>query len=152
MKVPIMYKSSDLYNAGTDVIYDDESKLQYAPFVYATNAQSGDSGGDGGDDEEGEDTMIVIFDEETNAIDKSFKELKDAVNAGKIIVMKDVVLDDETGFSVNMFYLTALDNQNADQYYAYFTNVSSDDGVNELWVRQFDATTETDSMTLHQLG
>ena len=46
MKVPIRYKSSDRYNAGVDVVYDDESKLQYAPFIYATTA-SGDNGGDG---------------------------------------------------------------------------------------------------------
>ena len=57
MKVPKMYKSSDRYNAGTDVIYNDDSKLQYAPFIYA-NTQSGDTesgdsgdGGDGGDEE-----------------------------------------------------------------------------------------------------
>lgn len=43
--VPKMYKSSDRYNAGTDVIYNDDSKLQYAPFIYATT-QSGDNGGD----------------------------------------------------------------------------------------------------------
>ena len=54
MKVPKMYKSSDLYDAGTDVIYNDESKLQYAPFIYATTV-SGDSGVDGGDDEEGDE-------------------------------------------------------------------------------------------------
>lgn len=154
MKVPKMYKSSERYDAGVDVIYDDDSKLEYAPFIYATtgSGDSGGDGGDGGDDEEGEDIMVVIYDEETHAIDKSFKELKDAVEAGKIVVMKDVVLDDGTGYSVNIFYLTYLDNQNADQYYAYFTNVSSDDSEHELWVRQFDATSETDSMTLHQLG
>lgn len=59
MKVPKMYKSSDLYDAGTDVIYNDDSKLQYAPFTYATT-QSGDSSdsgesGDGGDAEEGDE-------------------------------------------------------------------------------------------------
>lgn len=53
MKVPKMYKSSDRYNAGTDVIYNDDSKLQYAPFIYATT-QSGDSG------EEGDDTMAIL--------------------------------------------------------------------------------------------
>lgn len=151
MKVPIMYKSSDRFNAGTDVIYDDESKLQYAPFIYAA-AESGDSGGDGGDDEEGEDSMVVIYNEDTHAIDKSFKDLKDAVNAGKIVVMKDVFLDDETGFGEQIFYLTSLDNQNADQYYAYFTTVYSDDSELETSVRQFDATSDTDNMTLHQAG
>lgn len=59
MKVPKMYKSSDLYNAGTDVVYNDDSKLQYAPFIYATmqtvdSSDSGD-GGDGGDAEEGDE-------------------------------------------------------------------------------------------------
>lgn len=150
MKVPKMYKSSDRYNAGVDVIYNDDSKLQYAPFIYAT-AESGDNG-DGGDDEEGEDTMVVIFDEDTHAIDKSFKELKDAVNAGKIVVLNGSVLDDETGFIAEILYLTKLDNQNANQYYAYFATARTDDGENELVVLQFDATTETDSMTLHVVG
>lgn len=81
MKVPKMYKSSDLYDAGTDVIYDDDSKLQYAPFVYATSG-NGD-GGDGGD-EEGEDYMIINA--ETDALtgnittDKTIAEISDALN------------------------------------------------------------------------
>ena len=153
MKIPIMYKSSDRFNAGTDVIYDDDSKLQYAPFIYATT-ESGDNGGDSGDDEEGEDSMVVIYDEDTHSINKSFKDLKDAVKEGKTVVLTDVPLDDETGFSEQIIYLTSLDNQNAGQYYAYFTTVYSDGGEdeNEMSVRQFDATSETDNMILHQLG
>ena len=80
MKVPKMYKSSDLYDAGTDVIYNDDSKLQYAPFIYATNG-SGDSG-DGGD-EEGEDTMVVKYD--GTKLDKSYKEITDALSSGKYV-------------------------------------------------------------------
>lgn len=57
MKVPNYYKSSDRYNAGTDVIYNDESKLQYAPFIYASVTAK--DNGDGGDDEGGEDEMTV---------------------------------------------------------------------------------------------
>ena len=150
MKVPIMYKSSDRFNAGTDVIYDDESKLQYAPFIYAS-VTAKDNGDDGGD-EEGEDTMIVIYDEDTQSIDKSFKDLKDAVNAGKVVVMKEVSLDDDTGYLVQIAYLTSLDNQNAGTYIAYFSTVYSDDSELETFVFQFDATSDTDNMTLHQAG
>lgn len=150
MKVPIKYKSSDRYNAGTDVIYDDGSKLQYAPFIYA-GVTAKDNGG-GGDDEEGEDTMIVIFDESTGGIDKSFKDLKDAVNAGKIVVLKRVELDDDTGFLAQIYYLTCLDNQTGVVYIAYFSSVSSDDGEHELAVFQFDADSETDNMAIHTDG
>ena len=81
MKVPKMYKSSDLYNAGTDVIYNDESKLQYAPFIYATT-QSGDSG------EGGEDTMVVAFSysDGTPTIDKTWLEISNACVAGKNVI------------------------------------------------------------------
>lgn len=152
MKVPKMYKSSGRYNAGTDVIYNDDSKLQYAPFIYAT-AESGDNGGDGGgDDEEGEDTMVVIFDSATGAIDKSFKELKDAVNSGKIVLLKRILLDDETGFAAQINYLTSLDNQGADEYVALFSSVHLDDGEFLLDVVQFDAANETDNMTIHTEG
>ena len=152
MKVPKMYKSSDRYNAGTDVVYNDDSKLQYAPFIYAT-VTAKDNGDDGGD-EEGEDSMVVIYDSEENAIDKSFKELKDAVKAGKIVVMNEVSQDDETGFGTQIFYLTYLDNQTAGKYHAYFTTVYSDGGggETEMNVRQFDAENETDNMILHQAG
>ena len=154
MKVPKMYKSSDLYDAGTDVIYDDDSKLQYAPFVYATTGSGGDSGDDsgGGDDEEGEDTMIVIYDGDTKSIDKSFKDLKDAVNAGKVVVMKEVSLDDDTGYLVQIAYLTSLDNQNEGTYIAYFSTVYSDGPDNELDVYHLEADNETDPMTQYQAG
>ena len=87
MKVPKMYKSSDLYDAGTDVIYDDDSKLQYAPFVYATDS------GDSGDDEEGEETMVVTYDGEK--LDKSYKEITDALSSGKFVYVHQ--LDEYTG-------------------------------------------------------
>lgn len=89
MKVPKMYKSSDRYNAGTDVIYNDESKLQYAPFIYATT-ESGDNGGDGGDDEEGDEGMVVtITTNETLGVDigdKTFDEIESAMKAGKSVI------------------------------------------------------------------
>lgn len=96
MKVPIRYKSSDRYNAGVDVVYDDESKLQYAPFIYATTA-SGDNGGDG-EDEEGEDTMVVhvLRDSELSKdkLDKNYAEIKSALQSGKNILC--VAESDET--------------------------------------------------------
>lgn len=87
MKVPIRYKSSDRYNAGVDVVYDDESKMQYAPFVYATTA-SGDNGGDDGG-EEGEDVMVVNIVTSTNSVslDKTWTEISNAVSEGKMVLM-----------------------------------------------------------------
>ena len=89
MKVPKMYKSSDRFNVGVDVIYDDESKLQYAPFIYATT-ESGDSGAD---DEEGEDTMIVnlIWDDEasTYKLDKTWSDINAAVTENKLVLIKE---------------------------------------------------------------
>ena len=84
MKVPKMYKSSDRYNAGTDVIYNDDSKLQYAPFIYATT-ESGDSG-----DEGGEYTMVVhasLNEADKLTLDKTFKEIYDAVSNGNVHIV-----------------------------------------------------------------
>lgn len=80
MKVPKMYKSSDRYNAGTDVIYDDDSKLEYAPFIYA--GVTAKDNGEGGD-EEGEDVMVVKYD--GTKLDKSYKEITDALSSGKYV-------------------------------------------------------------------
>lgn len=86
MKVPKMYKSSDRYNAGTDVIYNDESKLQYAPFIYAAT-ESGDNGGDDGDgdDEEVEDTMVVH--NVNGVLDKTASDIWEAITSDKIVAI-----------------------------------------------------------------
>lgn len=140
MKVPKMYKSSVLYDAGTDVIYNDESKLQYAPFIYATT-QSGDGGGD-----EGGDSMVVIYDSQTGTINKSFKQLKDAVDNDKIVVLKEVTLDDETGFASRINYLTYLDHQSEGQYNAYFASANIIVGEEVLTILELAAANETDNM------
>lgn len=112
MKVPNMYKSSDLYNGGTDVIYNDDSKLQYAPFIYATT-ESGDSG-DGEDEDEGEDGMVVIVTsnelEGTAVCDKTFGEIKTALEAGKFVAFKwgetvsSAIILDTGQFTVSFYY------------------------------------------------
>lgn len=84
MKVPIKYKSSDRYNAGVDVVYNDGSKLQYPPFVYATTV----SGDNGGEDEEGEDETMLIIENSEMALDKSFDEIKTAMSQGKVCVIQ----------------------------------------------------------------
>ena len=84
MKVPIQYKSSDRYNAGVDVVYNDGSKLQYPPFVYATTA----SGDNGGDDEEGEEESMLIIENSELALDKSFDEIKTSMSQGKVCVIQ----------------------------------------------------------------
>lgn len=104
MKVPKMYKSSDRYNAGTDVIYNDESKLQYAPFIYATT-QSGDNGGDGGDDEEGDEAMLIHINADSE-LDKNYKEISDAVAAGKVVFAILDMGEGEVVTSRNVYYLT----------------------------------------------
>lgn len=104
MKVPIRYKSSDRYNAGVDVVYDDESKLQYAPFVYATTA-SGDSGGS--QDEEGEDVMFVNISSE-GALDKTWKEIKQAVDNGHFVVIK--FGDATSSFGLEFYYIDSIVN------------------------------------------
>ena len=99
MKVPKMYKSSDRYNAGTDVIYNDDSKLQYAPFIYASITAK--DNGDGGDDEEGEDTMVIHLNAEGTALDKSWNEIKNAVVDGKVCVL----IDDYDENNISTLYL-----------------------------------------------
>lgn len=100
MKVPIRYKSSDRYNAGVDVVYDDESKMQYAPFIYA-GTQSGDNGTDDGGDEEGEDSMVVnVIPGGAGvpaSLDKTWTEINNAISDGKIVM---VVSADGAEFTV----------------------------------------------------
>ena len=99
-----MYKSSDRYNAGVDVIYDDDSKLQYAPFIYATT-QSGDNGADEGGDEEGEDSMVIKYDTENSRYDKTWKEVYDASVEGKTVIVVENVTNYE---ELQVFYLISL--------------------------------------------
>lgn len=91
MKVPKQYKSSNRFNAGVDVVYDDDSKLQYAPFIYATTG-SGDNGGSS-EDEEGEDTMVVHIDDsnDTFALDKTWTEINNAIGDGKIVMLVEQI-------------------------------------------------------------
>lgn len=109
MKVPKMYKSSDRYNAGVDVIYDDDSKLQYAPFIHATT-ESGDNGADDGGDEEGEDSMLIKYDYDNERFDKTWQEVKDASLAGKtvILVIDDSNSGDDPYTAYSLYYLTQM--------------------------------------------
>lgn len=112
-KIPIFYKSSDRYEAGTDVIYDDGSKLQFAPFIYAsTKAKE-----NGGDTPEEDDTMIINYDYDSSSIDKSYSELLAALKAGKICVF--TISESETDYA--MYYLTNLQ-LISDEYCADFTS------------------------------
>lgn len=96
LKVPKEYKSSDRFNAGVDVIYDDDSKLQYAPFIYA-GVTAGDNGGDGGE-EEGEDVMVVHINADGNdkVLDKNWGEIKGAIDSGKFVYLVSLESDVET--------------------------------------------------------
>lgn len=105
MKVPIRYKSSDRYNAGVDVVYDDESKLQYPPFVYATTA----SGDNGGDDEEGEDETMLIIENSEMVLDKSFDEIKTAMSQGKVCVIQKA--DPNTATALMYAYVAHINDE-----------------------------------------
>ena len=120
MKVPIQYKSSDRYNAGVDVIYDDDSKLQYAPFIYAST-QSGDNGPDEGGDEEGEDSMVIKYDTENSRYDKTWQEVYDAVNAGKTVFYAQE--DSESG-DMTLYYVVGVIPNDADAPADYKYEVS----------------------------
>ena len=95
--------------------YDDDSKLQYAPFIYAT-AERGDSG----DGEEGEDTMVVKYDRENRRFDKTWKEVRDASVAGKIVVLLMDNSDEVDAYdSFAVYYLTEVATADS-KYYATF--------------------------------
>lgn len=150
MKVPKMYKSSDRYNAGTDVIYDDDSKLQYAPFIYATT-ESGDNGDGGGDDEEGEDTMVVVYDSQAGTINKSFKDLKDALDSGKIVTMPVIILDAEGAIIENVYYLVGISSMGVEEDKdATFGSITVETDVATPQIMTFTASTDTDNMNLKQ--
>lgn len=146
MKVPKMYKSSDRYNAGTDVIYDDDSKLQYAPFIYATT--KGGENDNGGDDEEGEEGMLVTLD--ANMVSNiSYNDVLEAVLNGKVLYSLGQL---ETASSV--FYLTEYgSNMDGDYpYYAIFTLVAYEDEAivgNNLII---NAATDDGNLAYHTSG
>ena len=126
MKVPKMYKSSDRYNAGVDVIYDDDSKLQFAPFIYAT-AESGDNGADDGGDEEGEEGMIIHVDE-NGTTDVTYTQLLAAVNSGKVvyILSEDIIGDTAYGAPLYLSDFGHDPSNVGTEYYATFTSLTVD--------------------------
>lgn len=127
LKVPKEYKSSDRFNAGVDVIYDDDSKLQYAPFIYA-GVTAGDNGGDGGE-EEGEDVMVVKYDENTGTYDKTWKEVSDAVTEGKLVM--------------------AVNSYDAEKEVYYLTRLFIDDGA--VYTADFSYNKQISSSTVAPL-
>lgn len=142
MKVPKMYRSSDRYNAGTDVIYNDESKLQYAPFIYATT-ESGDSG-DGGDDEEGEDVMVVhiLENESSNVLDKNWSEIKGALSSGKLVY----VIHEYGETEIEMFYISwiGVDNEDYTVKLRYLEDITTD--------MVYTSSSATNVLVLNDLG
>ena len=149
--MPKMYKSSDRYNAGTDVIYDDDSKLQYAPFVYATT-ESGDNGDDSGgnDDEEGEEGMVVIYDSQAGTINKSFNDLKDALDTGKIVTLHEIIGGGEILLE-NVYYLVGLSSGGAEENkVAIFATITTVSNQATPQLMTFVSSTDTDNMALDQ--
>ena len=151
MKVPIRYKSSDRYNAGVDVVYDDESKMQYAPFVYATTA-SGDSGDDGG--EEGEDSMVVniIAGENELSLDKTWQEIYDAIKDGKCVYLRQTIeLETENGYILQPVSYVGVDSSDTPVTYTVASYVLSQSVDNEVIMTDYafvaSSPTETPSST-----
>ena len=145
MKVPIMYKSSERYKAGTDIVYDDGSKLQYPPFIYAVT-ESDDSGGDNGD-EEGEDIMVI---QRTMAgLDKNFNDIHSAMAAGKSCIILTI---DEGGDVIFHEYVTACYDYGEDYLEAgadHRYQVESTTTVNgEVRVNSYYADTTTDNLAV----
>lgn len=140
MKVPIRYKSSDRYNAGVDVVYDDESKLQYAPLIYATTA-SGDNGGDS-EDEEGEDSMVVnaIMGESALSLDKTWQEISDAIETGKCVYIRHTIDD-----SIYILHIDAVGVESSNYFINAHTASKDIDDKPELLSRVFT----TDSASGH---
>lgn len=129
MKVPKMYKSSDRYNGGTDVVYNDESELQYAPFIYATT-QSGNSS------DEGEDMILHInISSETGGLDKTWQEIADAIEAGKFCYVTDTT---EAG-SITFVVTGAFENNGS-----YFVNILSATPLGEVTVFRHHASSASD--------
>ena len=150
MKVPKMYKSSDRYNAGVDVIYDDDSKLQFAPFIYAT-AESGDNGADDGGDEEGEEGMIIHVDE-NGTTDVTYTQLLAAVNSGKVvyILSEDIIGDTAYGAPLYLSDFGHDPSNVGTEYYATFTSLTVDtENNNNIYGERLvtlNSTTDSDVM------
>lgn len=150
MKVPKMYKSSDLYDAGTDVIYNDESKLQYAPFIYATtgSGDSGGDGGDGGDDGEGEDSMVINITGVggTLSLDKTWQEIYDAVKDGKCVYLRQASESDNDDINYTLWsvYFVGVDNTNdPNPYVVIRKDVYDEDGDIDIDIKMFSTDTPT---------
>lgn len=153
MKVPKMYKSSDLYDAGTDVIYDDDSKLEYAPFIYATT-KSGD-GGDGGDDEEGEEGMVVHVDFVNGTSDVSYATLENALNTGKIVYIVGSDVSDSTSAKFPLYLMSIEDKggEAAPRYGAVFADLMINTEDNNIFSPNgmivLVASTDSELMTVY---
>ena len=149
MKVPKMYKSSDRYNAGTDVIYDDDSKLQYAPFIYATT-ESNDSGADDG--EEGEDTMIVnlIWDGEasTYKLDKTWSDINASVTENKLVLIKE-----ETASTFNFYIILRVETESGlGDVVTYIIEAIGIDTNHSPKVLRFNSDSDTGTLILVESG
>lgn len=157
MKVPKMYKSSDRYNAGTDVIYDDDSKLQYAPFIYA-GITAKDNGDDDGGDEEGEDSMVITYDVENEHYDKTWQEVVNAFNSGKTVVLKDPEDVDDPDTPITVWYIVEIlpNDEDAPADYKYgltFATVFGTlEGEPETSVKLVACATPSDYLVNIQMG
>lgn len=145
MKVPIRYKSSDRYNAGVDVVYDDESKMQYAPFIYA-GTQSGDNGTDDGG-EEGEDVMVVNI--INNTADATWDEIKAAVDSNKLVMIKETFTDDVVSKTM-LFYVTVVSTDVSGYFVTCLGN--SFDGGNTPYAFALEASSPDVPMTVYDDG
>lgn len=92
MKIPIFYSSSEEFPGGVSVVYDNNDTIDYPPYNYCA-AEPAEGGGG----------MLItwISDGETDTLDKTYKEISDAIEAGKCCMVMF-----EGGSAV--YYVTAI--------------------------------------------
>ncbi len=127
-KVPIGYREiTDTRN--TEVVYDDATTWSWV-----------DSSG-GGD--EGDNVMFVFMDSEYN-LDKSFKEIVDALNSEKSVVL---LYGGDNDLNLDYLVETKEDDGN---FLVYF--LKADFITQQVIVKEFLSNTETGVLTLQPLG
>lgn len=134
--IPLKFYRDDEY-----VYYNNPNGITKKITIADFEAVMSGSGGGGGG-ETGGGVLVVSYDAETDGINKSYKEIKEAVASGKIVVLNRVITDNGTVFLENMYYLVGIAHENTDSYVVTFgSSYYFNDPVLSLYI--FEATTDT---------
>ena len=114
-------------------------KITIADFEAVMNGTGGGGGETGGG------VLVVSYDNETTEINKSYKEIKEAVDSGKIVMLTRVVVDDGTNLLEDVYTLTEISHLNTDSYVVTFGSSFYNDLSEkaDVSVYMFEATTDT---------